>query len=146
MITRLFLVCALCLSIVPASADDVAQANKLLVEAVKLIQAAGTEQTPSEQIPLLEDALDKLNEIVKQHPTSDLAVKLITGQQIGNISLTELADAIENLKLQTAHDDAMADRGACLQSLDANDPNAACGFRILSESIYRTETAPLMQL
>lgn len=121
MITRLFLICALSLAVVPASADDAAQANKLLVEAVKRIQAAGTKQTPSEQIPLLEEALDKLNEIVEQHPTNDLAVKLITGQQIGNISLTELADEIKNLKRQAAHDDAMAARSACLESLDIND-------------------------
>ena len=42
MITRLLLIGVLCLSVVPVAADDSAQANRLLVEAVKLIQAAST--------------------------------------------------------------------------------------------------------
>ena len=122
MITRLFLICALCLSVVPASADDSAQANKLLVEAVTLIQAANTKQTPAEKMSLLKDALAKLNKIVQNHPSSDLAVKLITGQQIGNISLSTLSEAIESLEFQATQADAAATRNACLESLNAKDP------------------------
>ena len=106
MIRRLFLFFTLCLLVIPASADDPAEANKLLVEAVKLIQAANTNQTAAEQLPLLESALAKLNQIVDDHPSSDLAVKLITGQQIGTLSLAGVAQEVEETR-----------RTACLESL-----------------------------
>ena len=100
MLTRLVLICVLCLSVMSVSADDSAQANKLLVEAVKSIQAADMKQTATEQLPLLEKALAKLKEIVEKHPSSDLAVKLITGQDIGNVSLTNLQRVTEMLREQ----------------------------------------------
>ena len=122
-ITRLLLIGILCLSVVPASAaDDPAQANRLLVEAVKLIQDASTKQDLTEQLPLLENALAKLNEIVEKHPSSDLAVKLITGQKIGTVSLTGLAMAIDNLKREAAEANMPTGKSACLKSLDTTDP------------------------
>ena len=78
-----------------------------------------TKQTLAEQLPLLESALAKLNDIVENHPSSDLAVKLITGQQIGDISLAGVADAIAALsRLQNQE----AVRSTCLESLDAANP------------------------
>ena len=106
MITRLLFVTVLCLSVVPAGADDPAQANRLLVEAVKLIQAAEQEQPASEKLVMLESALAKLNQIMDDHPSSDVAVKLITDQEIGSLSIPKLMDAIE------AAEDKAADQHA----------------------------------
>ena len=125
MTARLFLICALSLSVVPASADDTAQANKLFVDAVKLINTAASKQTPAEQLPFLEESLTKLNQIMENHPSTDLAVKLITGQSIGAISLGELTSAIDELKRQSKAAEQAAIRNACLDSLDAKDPECA---------------------
>ena len=119
MITRLLLIGVLCVSLAPAAAHDSGQANRLLVEAAKLIQAAGTKQAVTEKLPLMESALAKLNEIVENHPSSDLAVKLITGQHIGHISFAGVTDAIEELRRLRKQDFAKV---ACLDSLNAADP------------------------
>ena len=95
MITRLLLAAILISSVLPVAADDSAQANRLLVEAVKLMQAAEQEQPASEKLAKLQSALGKLNQIVDDHPSSDVAVKLITDQEIGSLSLAKLTDAIE---------------------------------------------------
>ena len=129
MITRLFLISALALSVVPASADDPAQANKLFVEAVKLIRDASAKQAPDEQLPLLEESLAKLNEIIEKHPSTDLAVKLITGQSVGIISLPELTDEINKLKRQSTRETLAASRSACLESLNVTDPKCAMWLR-----------------
>ena len=52
MIARLLLIAVLCVPSMPLAADDSTQANRLLVEAVKLIQAAGTKQTRGRAITL----------------------------------------------------------------------------------------------
>ena len=66
-----------------------------------------------------------MNEIVENHPSTDLAVKLITGQSIGAISLGELTSAIDELKRQSRAAEQAAIRKACLDSLDARDPECA---------------------
>ena len=90
------------LLVVPAVADDPAAANRLLVEAVKLIKAADSKTVASEKLALLEDALAKLNEIIDRHPSSSLAVKLVTDQPIGSLSMAALTDAVENLRAEAA--------------------------------------------
>ena len=97
----LFLLVA-CLLVLPAAADDPAQANRLLVEAVQLIKAAETESGASEKLALLEDAIAKLNEIIEQHPSSSLAVKLVTDQPIGSLSFAELTEDAEKLRIEVA--------------------------------------------
>ena len=119
---RLLLVCVLCLSVVPVAADDPVQANRLLVEAVQLIQAAEAEKAATEKLSLLESALAKLNEIVKGHPGTDLAVKLITGQEIGNLSLKSVKTAITALRLEANQTTVEARRRYCLEALDFSDP------------------------
>ena len=102
MIARLLCVTLLCLSIVPAAADDPAEANRLLVEAVKLMQAAEQDQKANHKLAKLESALAKLNQIMDNHPSSDLAVRLITHQEIGILSLPKLIDAIRKTKDESA--------------------------------------------
>ena len=140
MIVRL-MIFVLCLSAMPVFGDDPAQANKLLVEAVKLVQAAdrawteqpwtegvsladflsvvsmsgqapfGIARTAEEErevrkyeavfrdaLGLIEQALVLLQEIMDKHPSSDLAVKLITGQAIGDISAAALRERTTQLQ------------------------------------------------
>ena len=77
----------------PALADDTSRANELLVEAVQLLQSAESTTDAAERLRLSEEALGNLNKIVERYPSTDLAVKLITGQAIGNISLAGVAEA-----------------------------------------------------
>ena len=92
----------ICLLVLPAVADEPAGANRLLVEAVKMIKAADSQPEGSEKLALLEGALAKLNEIIDRHPSSGLAVKLITDQPIGSLSMAELSDAVEKLRAEVA--------------------------------------------
>lgn len=73
----------------PATAGD-AEANALLVEAVQLIQLVDNHKSAEDQLAVLNEAIGKLDEIVSEHPSSGLAVSLITGQSIGNIDPAEL--------------------------------------------------------
>ncbi len=75
----------------PSFADDAA-ANALLVEAVQLTQSLGTLETPQEKYDAIDGAISKLDQIVSDHPTSNLAVALITGQPIGNMDLGALKE------------------------------------------------------
>lgn len=95
--TRWLSLLLVCLLAVPAIADDPAGANRLLVEAVKMKKAAESKTETSEKLALLEGALANLNEIIERHPSSSLAVKLITDQPVGSLSMAALSDAIEKL-------------------------------------------------
>ena len=72
-----------CLIALPALADDNTRANSLLVEAVQFIQAAEDETTAQKKLDLLKQAHGNLQTIMDDYPSTDLAVRLITGQQIG---------------------------------------------------------------
>jgi hypothetical protein len=54
---------------------------------------------PGEKAVVLEEALGKLNEIVEDYPSTDLAVKLISGQNIGAISLEGVTAAVEYYRM-----------------------------------------------
>ena len=69
--------------------------NLLIVEASQLIRAAQDSRPPEEKIALLENARDKLQSVIDNHPASDLALKLATGQPIGSISLAAVDQALE---------------------------------------------------
>jgi len=99
----------------PALADDTSRANELLVEAVQLLQSAEGAADAAEKLRLSEEALGNLNEIVKRYSSTDLAVKLITGQAIGSISLESVAKAVEEARWP-----------ACLVS-----PNYGCAITII---------------
>ena len=70
-------------------AEDDAGANRLLVEAVKLVERAEATEDPSARATLYERALNNLDAIVEQHPESEVAVKLATGQRIGSVDRAE---------------------------------------------------------
>ena len=82
----------------PAFADDNARANRLMVEAVGLVGAAEREPSAQERFRLLQRAHELLLDIVERHPSTDLAVKLATGQQIGTISLAGVREAMDKAR------------------------------------------------
>ena len=93
--------------------EDTAAANKLFVEAVKLVKMAENAEalhewrkgffnlrTPrSKKADALLLALRKLNEIIDDYPSTDLAVKLINGQDTGSISLEDVGEAAERARI-----------------------------------------------
>ena len=70
-------------------------ANELVVEASRLIRSAESVATPEQTISLLEEAHRKLELIIEVHPSSDMAVRLATGQGIGTVSLAGVQAAIK---------------------------------------------------
>ena len=140
MMVRLLFV-LLYLTAMPASADDTAEANRLFVESVKLLLQADALDAETDKLPLLEQALSKLNGIIDQHPSSDLAVKLITNQSIGDISISNVRSQISSTKerialtaarqaekerkdaaRETAEAQKQRDYEACMATLDLGEP------------------------
>jgi len=74
-------------------ADDTASANKLFVEAVKLVKSAEGEKSFEKTLSVMEEALARLYKIIDDYPSSDLAVKLISGQSVGGISQEDVGEA-----------------------------------------------------
>ena len=106
--------CALCWIAFPAQASDDTRANRLFVEAVKSIRAAEGETGAPRKLELLKTARRKLEAIVDRHPSSGLAVKLASGQNVGTVSLADLDAAI---KAATVHACPRAPTPACVLSM-----------------------------
>ena len=86
MVRKVALLCV-CLFVVPVWADDVQEVNRLLVETVKLVKEARSLDRATAAVGLLEEAMEHLNAIVNDYSGTDAAVKLATGEEIGNLSL-----------------------------------------------------------
>ena len=89
--------------------DDTASANKLFVESMQLSLSAEDEESPEKKAAALEASLAKLNEIFDEYPSTELAVKLISGQSVGKITLEGVRDAAERAREKA---DAEADARA----------------------------------
>ena len=101
-IAAILAVVALLFSAGATLADDTSEANKLFVEAVKLVKSAeNAEWSPfnverlKKDADALEKTLEKLNEIIDDYPPSDLAGKLISGQDTGSITLEDVRSSAE---------------------------------------------------
>ena len=75
-----------------ALADNTSEANKLFVKAVKLVKSAEGEKSFEKTLSVMEEALARLYKIIDDYPSSDLAVKLINGQDTGSISLEDVGE------------------------------------------------------
>ena len=71
----------------------------MFVEAIKLSELAKNAKDPIEKLDALEEALARLNKIIDDYPSSDLAVKLINGQDTGSISLEDVGEAAERARI-----------------------------------------------
>ena len=84
----------LCIFAQPGRADSAAEANRLLVEAVRLMREADLQASRAGKYALIKRAHDNLVTIVERYPSTDLAVKLATGQRVGSISLSSAQRAV----------------------------------------------------
>lgn len=82
--------------------EDTAAANKLFVEAARLANSADKIEAV-----IWEDVFRKLNKIIDDYPSSELAVKLISRQDTGGISLDSARSAVF-----TAREEALKETGA----------------------------------
>ena len=88
-----------------ATTDNQGRANRLMVEAIKAMEAAETEPSGQRKYELLRQAFDSLARIVERYPATDLAVKLATGQRIGSISLAGVRRAMEQMRVPEPRED-----------------------------------------
>lgn len=98
----------LCLTLIFGTAkiafaeDDTSKANRLFVEAVQLIQLSENSISDAKKLELIEKALGIISNIIENYPSSDLAVKLITNEPIGNININEVRASVENIRNKAA--------------------------------------------
>ena len=74
--------------------EDEQAANALFVEALQHVEAAGRATSSTTRLDLLRQAQANLDRIVQDHPGSQLAVQLITGQRIGAFDPRVFADTL----------------------------------------------------
>ena len=74
--------------------DDNAAANRLFVEAVKLLEQAEAASTPEEALKLYQHVKGNIEAITNEHPSSDLAVRIVLGEPLGPINLDQLEHQI----------------------------------------------------
>lgn len=66
--------------------DPVAEANRLLVQALQKVAQVEAADSRDARFALLRDAVALLDRIVEEHPETDLAVKVISNQNIGEFT------------------------------------------------------------
>jgi hypothetical protein len=88
----------------PAQADEQTQANRLFVEATKLVEQARTTQDVHRRAESYQEALERLETIVERYPGSDVAVQMATGQRIGTIGLPLIRASAQLSRLQSDRD------------------------------------------
>ena len=79
---------------------DHKKANELFVEATMLVLSAQSSGNLVEKASALGNALEKLKKIIMDYRSSDLAVKLISGQQVGFISLSEIDQETKKIQVE----------------------------------------------
>ena len=82
-----------------ATVDDEGRANRLMIGAIKAMEAAEIEPSAQGKYDLLRQAFGNLTKIVDHFPSTELAVKLATGQRIGNMSLPGVRKAMEQSRV-----------------------------------------------
>jgi len=65
---------------------------------MQLSLSAEDEESPEKKAAALEASLAKLNEIFDEHPSTELAVKLISGQSVGKITLEGVRSAAKRAR------------------------------------------------
>lgn len=81
---------------------DTSKANRLFVEAVQLIQLSENSISDAKKLELIEKALGIITNIIENYPSSDLAVKLITNEPIGNININQVRASVESIRNKAA--------------------------------------------
>ena len=76
----------------PSQAGDREEANKLFVQAARLVRQANAVESSAEAEGLYSKALGFLDTIEVKYPGTDLAVKIISNQNIGSINRGEIEE------------------------------------------------------
>jgi opacity protein-like surface antigen len=76
----------------PSQAGDREEANKLFVQAARLVRQANAVESSAEAERLYSKALGFLDTIEVKYPGTDLAVKIISNQNIGSINRKEIEE------------------------------------------------------
>ena len=113
------------------------EANELFVSAAQMYKDAAQGAPSAVRLGQAEKAYTNLNRIVEEHPSTDLAVSLASGQGVGIVSIGEVAKTL--LRLASAMDDA-----GTVERLakDGHDPNAPDidGWTSLHVAAYNNST------
>jgi len=105
----------------PPPAEEVSPANRLFIQAMRLIDKADSSFDLEEEARSLREADRMLNDIVDKYPDSSLAVQLTTQQFVGDFDLAEFRNR--------------------LKALVCNDPvSNACFLRRIEELLPAVET------
>ena len=88
----------------PAQADEQTQANRLFVEATKLVEQARAAQDLHGRAEAYRKALERLETIVERYPGSDVAVRMAAGQRIGTIGLPLIRASAQLARLESDRD------------------------------------------
>ncbi len=75
---------------------DTARANELFVEAAKYFMKSQDPEAESNAQAWLEEGFHGLTTIIENYSSTDLAVKLISGQSVGGISLEAYGEEISH--------------------------------------------------
>ena len=75
---------------------DTARANELFVEAAKLLMKSQDATTKNLALDWLEKGFQGLTKIIDDYSSTDLAVKLISGQSVGGISLESYGEEMSH--------------------------------------------------
>jgi len=110
------------LTLHPLSVQAQDAANALLVEAVTAQRAANEKSDPVERLAALEDVLATLDRIVTEHPTSPLAVQIITEQPIGTLDVAAIRAEVAEIAAVIAD----ATRQAGMPFLLREPPRTPC--------------------
>ncbi len=96
-----------------ALADANSSANRLVVEAVRLLNQARDEPDPERRFELITKVEANLNRVIDRYPGSDAAVKLATGQGIGILSLELVASEKAQYEALTIAGQARINKARC---------------------------------
>ena len=97
---------AVCLTFPTQGKAGDAEANALFVEAVSAMKSMDQASGIHEELDILNQALANLDMIVTEHPSSNLAVSIVTGQTIGTVNPEDLRQQRDALQKQVEQADA----------------------------------------
>lgn len=133
-----------------ALADENSSANRLVVEAVKLLNQAKNEQDPRIQLELATEAEEKFNKVIERYPGSDVAVKLATGQSIGILSLEHVAREKAQYEHQAATAEAQQIWEGCDSQRIAGEIQGFVGAHLCSKdhirAVWASACYPYMEI
>lgn len=92
----------------PEKAVYSATTDGLLVETAQLLNAANDEQDYDKWVELLTIVKQNLKRVIELYPSSDAAVKLATGQAIGNLSPADVSALVAEALQRTVSDGCFA--------------------------------------